>query len=195
MKFDYLRSKNGTIIDGPILIKPNVYEDNRGFFLESWNKRVFNKLVKLEVEFLQDNHSNSSKGVLRGLHYQLPPKEQKKLIRCTKGKIFDVIVDIRRNSKTFGDWTYSELSSETKNQLWIPEGFAHGFLALSEVAEVEYKTDNYWAKEYERSIKWDDKEINISWPLSKINILKPILGVKDKAAPSFEKAIQLNEIF
>jgi len=195
MNIEKLKSQKDEIINGPLLIKPNVYKDNRGFFLESWNKKVFEEAINSKIEFVQDNHSKSSKGVLRGMHYQLPGKVQKKLIRCTYGSIFDVIIDIRKNSNTFGDWTYSELSSENKNQIWVPEGFAHGFLVLSDFAEVQYKTDNYWAKEYERNIKWDDQKVNIKWPLAKIGLKKPILGEKDLSAPSLEKALYCGDIF
>ena len=195
MNIKNLKSQKNEIIDGPLLIKPSVFEDKRGFFLESWNKKSFDKAINSEIKFVQDNHSRSSKGVLRGLHYQLPSKAQEKLIRCTVGKIFDVIVDIRKSSKTFCDWTFSELSSENKNQIWIPQGFAHGFLVLSEIAEVQYKTNDYWSKEFERSIKWNDNMLNIKWPLSKIKLKKPILGEKDILAPSLEEAIKQNDIF
>ena len=195
MQIENLKSQKGQIIEGPLLIKPNLFKDNRGFFQESWNKKIFNDAIKSNIEFVQDNHSKSYKGVLRGLHYQLPEKAQTKLIRCTYGSIFDVIVDIRKSSSTFGDWTYSELTSDNKNQIWVPEGFAHGFLVLSDYAEVQYKTDNYWHKESERSIRWDDKKININWPLKDISIDSPIMGGKDIEAPSFEQAILLGDIF
>ncbi len=195
MNIKYLKSQKGKVIKGPLILEPKIFKDNRGFFLESWNKKIFNKAINTNIEFVQDNHSKSSKGVLRGLHYQLPNKSQCKLIRCTRGKIFDVVVDVRKSSDTFCDWSYCELSNTNKQQLWIPEGFAHGFLVLSDFAEVQYKTDNYWSKENERSIKWDDKNINIAWPLSKIGLKEPILGEKDLTAPSLEQAKIQKDLF
>lgn len=171
-----------TIIEVKIVI-PSVFADNRGFFMESWNKQNFS--VISDTEFVQDNHSRSKKGVVRGLHYQLPPYAQAKLVRCIQGKIFDVAVDIRRSSQTFGKWVGVELSAENKRQLWIPEGFAHGFVALSDFAEVFYKTNNFWNKQSERSIRWDDADIGIQWPLE----VSPCLSEKDLLAPSFKDAI------
>lgn len=152
-----------------ILFEPTVFGDERGFFYESFNQQTFNQLTGLNVQFVQDNHSKSQKGVLRGLHYQLPPKAQGKLVRVVQGEVFDVAVDIRKNSPTFGKWVSAILSAENKQQLWIPEGFAHGFLTLSETAEFLYKTTDYYAPEMERCIVWDDKELGIDWPF-KFNI-------------------------
>jgi len=147
-----------------ILLEPTVHEDDRGFFFESYNQRAFEKATGLSPTFVQDNHSKSRKGVLRGLHYQLPPKAQAKLVRVIQGEVFDVVVDIRKDSPTFGKWISEILSAENKRQLWIPEGFAHGFLALSNAAEIFYKTTNFYCPEQERCILWDDKELGIPWP-------------------------------
>jgi dTDP-4-dehydrorhamnose 3,5-epimerase len=159
-----------------ILFEPTVFGDERGFFYESFNQQTFNQLTGLNVQFVQDNHSKSQKGVLRGLHYQLPPKAQGKLVRVVQGEVFDVAVDIRKNSPTFGQWVSAILSAENKQQLWIPEGFAHGFLTLSETAEFLYKTTDYYAPEMERCIVWDDEELGIDWPIQE----EPSLSDKDK---------------
>ena len=178
---------NGQIIEGPLLIKPNVFKDERGFFMESWNSNDWKSIIeKSEQEFnlfLQDNHSQSSIGVLRGLHYQLNPYAQGKLVRCISGEIFDVAVDIRINSPTFGKYVGEFLSSENYLQLWIPEGFAHGFLTISEKAEVVYKTTNFWDKNSERSIKWDDPSINIEWPEIILKNNEILISPKDSQAP------------
>ena len=170
-----------TEIPDVLIFEPKVFGDERGFFMESFNQKVFEEAVGRKVEFVQDNHSKSSKGVLRGLHYQLEPYAQGKLVRCVVGEVFDVAVDIRKSSSTFGKWVGVNLSSENKRQLWIPEGFAHGFLVLSETAEFVYKTTNFYSYPHERSIIWSDSNINISWPLpnSMINLSK-----KDKMAPN-----------
>ncbi len=147
-----------------ILFTPKVYGDERGFFYESFNQQRFEELTGLKREFVQDNHSKSQQGVLRGLHYQLPPKAQGKLVRVVQGEVFDVAVDIRKSSATFGQWVGAILSAENKQQLWIPEGFAHGFVTLSETAEFLYKTTDYYSPEHERCIIWSDKVINITWP-------------------------------
>lgn len=167
-----------------LLIQPKVYEDERGFFFESFNKKNFEKVVGGSVNFVQNNHSKSHRGVLRGLHYQLAPMAQGKLVRCIEGEVFDVAVDIRKGSSTFGQWVGEVLSAENKKQLWIPEGFAHGFITLSRTAEFVYKTTNFYAPEYERCIKWDDKELNIKWPLSAF----PFLSEKDRMGDLFLNA-------
>ena len=172
-----------TKLDGVKLIEPRVFGDERGFFMESWNELDFNTQVQ-KISFVQDNHSRSKKGVVRGLHFQLPPHAQAKLVRCVLGSIYDVAVDIRRSSPTFGQWVGFELSAENKRQLWIPEGFAHGFVALTDFAEVCYKTNEFWHKEYEGSVRWDDKTINIVWPLDEV----PCLSEKDALAPYLEDA-------
>ena len=171
----------------PLLLTPRLFGDDRGFFFESWNQRSFAAALGLPLEqapaFVQDNHSRSSRGVLRGLHYQLPPHPQGKLVRCIVGDIFDVAVDIRRSSPTFGQWVGAVLSAENHQQLWVPEGFAHGFLTLSAQAEVLYKTTDFWSKECERAIRWDDPQVAIAWPLDSLGGIEPLLAEKDAAAP------------
>lgn len=161
-----------------VLFEPKVFADERGFFFESFNVKVFHDATGLSRHFVQDNHSKSQKNVLRGLHYQLAPHSQGKLVRVTSGAVFDVAVDIREGSKTFGEWVGVELSGENKKQLWIPEGFAHGFFVLSASAEFLYKTTNYYAPTHERSIRWDDPTIGIDWPL---NGEVPVVSGKDQA--------------
>jgi dTDP-4-dehydrorhamnose 3,5-epimerase len=158
------------------LITPTVFEDGRGFFMETWNERVFREHVA-DRGFVQDNHSRSVKGTLRGLHYQIA-QPQGKLVRVTAGEVFDVAVDLRRSSASFGNWVGVILSAENRRQLWVPEGFAHGFLVLSESAEFLYKCTDYYAPEYERSIIWNDPEIAIDWPLPES--VPPILSGKDQ---------------
>ena len=182
-----ISNSNGQIIEGPLLIKPKVFNDDRGFFMESWNSNDWKSILEKNKQefnlFLQDNHSQSSIGVLRGLHYQLNPYAQGKLVRCISGEIFDVAVDIRINSPTFGKYVGEFLSSENYLQLWIPEGFAHGFLTISEKAEVVYKTTNFWDKNSERSIKWDDPSINIEWPEIILKNNEILISPKDSQAP------------
>ena len=147
------------------IIEPTVFSDSRGFFYESFNEKTFKEaIVSSNTRFVQDNHSKSTQGVLRGLHYQIPPFAQGKLVRVVKGEVFDVAVDIRKSSPSFGKWVGVRLSDKNKRQLWIPEGFAHGFLTISETAEFLYKTTNYYNPKAERSIKWNDETINIKWP-------------------------------
>ncbi|EJQ8827107.1 dTDP-4-dehydrorhamnose 3,5-epimerase, partial [Salmonella enterica] len=164
-----------------LIFEPKVFSDERGFFMESFNQKVFEEAVGRKIEFVQDNHSKSTKGVLRGLHYQVEPYAQGKLVRCIAGEVFDVAVDIRKDSETFGKWVGVNISSENKRQLWIPEGFAHGFLVLSDSADFLYKTSNYYSPIHERGIVWNDPTININWP---INIDK-ILSEKDTILPNF----------
>ena len=182
-----ISNSDGQIIEGPLLIKPKVFNDDRGFFMESWNSNDWKNIIEKSKQefnlFLQDNHSQSSIGVLRGLHYQLNPYAQGKLVRCISGEIFDVAVDIRINSPTFGKYVGEFLSSENYLQLWIPEGFAHGFLTISEKAEVVYKTTNFWDKNSERSIKWDDPSINIEWPEIILKNNEILISPKDSQAP------------
>jgi dTDP-4-dehydrorhamnose 3,5-epimerase len=166
-----------------IVFEPKVFGDDRGFFFESFNQKVFEEVVGRQVTFLQDNHSRSAKGVLRGLHYQIK-QPQGKLVRVTSGEVFDVAVDLRKSSPTFGQWVGVHLSAENKKQLWIPEGFAHGFVVLSESAEFLYKTTDYWAPEHERSLAWDDAYVGIEWPMSG----QPALSAKDQKAVSFDVA-------
>ncbi|AEY02713.1 dTDP-4-dehydrorhamnose 3,5-epimerase [Oceanimonas sp. GK1] len=169
-----------TTIPDLYVIEPTVFGDERGFFFESFNQRRFEQAIKRQVSFVQDNHSRSAQGVLRGLHYQVA-QQQGKLVRCTLGEVFDVAVDLRPDSNTFGQWEGMLLSAENKRQVWIPEGFAHGFVVLSEVAEFLYKTTDYYAPEHERAIRWDDPTLAIDWPLP----CSPVLSAKDKQAPLF----------
>jgi dTDP-4-dehydrorhamnose 3,5-epimerase len=164
-----------------LLIEPKVFGDARGFFFESFNQQVFNEATGLELQFVQDNHSKSAKNVLRGLHYQLPPRSQGKLVRVIAGEVFDVAVDIRHGSPTFGQWVGDIISAENKRQLWIPAGFAHGFQVLSESAEFLYKTTDFYAPEYERCILWNDPDLDIRWPLDGV----PELSAKDKSGTPF----------
>lgn len=157
-----------TNIPDVLLIEPRVFCDERGFFFESFNANTFTELTDITTSFVQDNHSKSVKGVLRGMHYQLAPRAQGKLIRVIQGVVFDVALDIRPNSLTYGQWISEILSSDNKKQLWIPPGFAHGFLTLSETAEVLYKTTDYWTPELERCIRWDSSEFNIHWPIEQL---------------------------
>lgn len=153
-----------TAIPDVKIFEPKVFGDERGFFFESFNQKFFEEATGLTPSFVQDNHSKSSKGVLRGLHYQLPPMAQGKLVRVVQGEVFDVAVDIRKSSPTFGQWVGVHLSAENKRQLWIPEGFAHGFLTLTETAEFLYKTTNFYSPAHDRGIAWNDASINITWP-------------------------------
>lgn len=166
-----------TSIPDVLVIEPKVFGDERGFFFESFNQLAFEKAIGMNVEFVQDNHSKSSKGVLRGLHYQIN-QAQGKLVRVVQGSVLDVAVDIRKSSSTFGKFVAVELTAENKKQLWVPEGFAHGFLVLSEAAEFVYKTTDYYAPEFERAIIWNDPDIAINWPAG----VSPSLSEKDAFA-------------
>lgn len=171
-----------TKLPGVLILKPKVFGDARGFFMESFNQRAFDGWVDGSVRFVQDNHSRSERGVLRGLHYQLPPFSQGKLVRVAAGRVFDVAVDLRPDSPTFGRWTGVELSSENRLQLWVPPGLAHGFLVLSDTADVLYKTTDYHRPDAEGCIAWNDATLAIDWPLDG---LTPRLSPKDAAAPAF----------
>lgn len=173
-------------VNDVLMFEPQVYHDDRGFFFESYNQKYFDEILGKSAIFVQDNHSQSKKGVLRGLHYQLPPMGQGKLVRVIHGEIYDVAIDIRRSSATFGKWVGEILSAENKKQLWIPEGFAHGFITLSDAAEVIYKTTHYYEPKLERCIKWDEPTIGIRWPIT----YQPCLSDKDKAG-SLLKEIEL----
>lgn len=166
------------------IIEPTVFEDERGFFFESFNHKKFEEAIGRCVTFLQDNHSKSSKGVLRGLHYQLPPHTQGKLVRAVQGVVFDVAVDIRKSSATFGQWVGETLSAENKKQLWIPEGFAHGFLTLSDTAEFVYKTTDYYSQSAERCIAWDDAVLAIQWATG----VHPLVSAKDACGSQFAQS-------
>lgn len=174
-----------------IVFEPKVYGDERGFFFESFNQKIFEEAVGYKVNFVQDNHSKSSQGVLRGLHYQLSPCAQGKLVRCVSGEVFDVAVDMRHSSPTFGKWVGAHLSAENKKQMWIPEGFAHGFLVLSDIAEFVYKSTDFYMPTHERAVAYDDPDIAIDWPDvgKKLN-----LSEKDKIAKKITE-ISKDEFF
>ncbi|NMM26331.1 MAG: dTDP-4-dehydrorhamnose 3,5-epimerase [Glaciimonas sp.] len=172
-----------TAIPDLLIIEPKVFGDDRGFFYESFNDRRFTELTGVKTNFVQDNHSKSAKNVLRGLHYQIQ-QPQGKLVRVIAGAVFDVAVDIRKSSPTFGQWVGLTLSADNQRQLWIPEGFAHGFVVTSAAAEFLYKTTDYWAPEFERCILWNDPAIGIQWPID----VEPLLSGKDKVGRSFAEA-------
>ena len=178
MPFEFERQKNKDVI----LVKPKVFGDNRGFFMESYKKSDF-FANGIDVEFNQDNHSKSTKGVLRGLHYQAKPYGQAKLVRCSKGRIYDVAVDIRSNSETFGQYVKVELSEENKQMLFIPEGFAHGFVALTDEVELLYKASGEYNQQADRGLLWNDKDINIDWNID----FEPLLSEKDKVQPTLKE--------
>ena len=167
------------------LFKPTIHRDGRGLFVESFRQDIFNQATGTHYEFIQDNHSRSSKGVLRGLHYQLPPHAQGKLVRVISGAVFDVAVDIRRSSPSFGQWVGAELSAENHHQLWIPPGFAHGFVVLSDTADLVYKATAYYAPESDRGLLWNDPDIAIAWPQLDIDFS---LSEKDQHQPAFKQA-------
>ena len=183
-------TKDNLEIKGPLIIEPKIFEDERGFFFESWNKRDWEEILKIDNQssqtFVQDNHSKSSKGTLRGLHFQRIPSAQGKLVRCIKGEIFDVAIDLRKSSSTFCKYVGVRLNNKNKEQLWIPKGFAHGFLTVSDYAEVNYKTTDYWDSKNERTIKWDEKMFNIEWPLEEINF-NINLSIKDQNGLKFSQ--------
>jgi dTDP-4-dehydrorhamnose 3,5-epimerase len=175
-----------TPLPGVLMLEPKVFADERGFFLESYNQRAFDAAVGLAVAFVQDNHSRSQRGVLRGLHYQLPPHAQGKLVRVVCGSAFDVAVDIRKGSATFGRWFGATLDASSHRQMWIPPGYAHGFLALEDDTHFLYKTTDYYARDCERAIAWNDPAIGIDWPLPQG--IAPRLALKDAAAPAIAAA-------
>lgn len=172
-----------TAIEGVLILEPRVFGDERGFFLESFNQQAFDAAVGAHVDFVQDNHSRSARGVLRGLHFQQAPHAQGKLVRVTSGSVFDVAVDIRRDSPTFGRWVGVELSGTNHRQFWIPAGLAHGFLVTSDSADFLYKTTAYYAPQSEGAVRWDDPELAIAWPLEALDGRAPTLSAKDAAAP------------
>lgn len=195
MQAEQISSAQGRGLNGPILLTPQRFSDDRGWFFESWNQGSFDAAIKESVSFVQDNHSHSSQGVLRGLHYQLPAAPQAKLVRASVGRIFDVVVDLRTSSASFGQWASVELSADNHQQLWVPEGFAHGFLTLSAVAEVQYKTRGYWSREHERAMRWDDPDLAITWPLEKLGNTTVSLSEKDAKASSLSAAKAAMELF
>jgi dTDP-4-dehydrorhamnose 3,5-epimerase len=195
MQVEQLTTPSGAVMQGPLLVSPKAFGDERGWFFESWNQRKFDEAVGETIVFSQDNHSRSVQGVLRGLHYQLAPEPQAKLVRASVGEIFDVAVDIRLGSDTFGQWVGAHLSAENKQQLWVPEGFAHGFLTLSSVAEVQYKARGFWNKACERAIVWNDTSINIQWPLDRLGGGEVSLSGKDAEAPALDQASAAGDLF
>jgi dTDP-4-dehydrorhamnose 3,5-epimerase len=174
-----------TELPGVLILEPQVFDDQRGFFLESYNRERFNEAVGSTVDFVQDNHSRSTRGVLRGLHYQLAPHAQGKLVRVVTGTVFDVAVDMRRSSPHFGRHVGVELSAESRRQLWIPPGFAHGFLVTSDVADFLYKTTTYYAPGFEGAVHWKDPSLAIKWPLAGLEV---IVSAKDDASPPLQRA-------
>ena len=204
MPAETLCNAAGQPLSGPLLITPHLFSDDRGFFYESWNERRFrHDLISSGVpageaealQFRQDNHSRSSRGVLRGMHFQLPPHPQGKLVRCSVGAIFDVAVDLRRGSPSYGQWVSAELSAENHQQLWVPVGFAHGFLTLSELAEVQYKASGFWNRDCERSLRWNDPALQIAWPLNRAGVVEPLLAAKDGEAPFLAELQAAGELF
>lgn len=174
-----------TKLDGLVVLKPTVFKDNRGYFMESYNQKNINKLLG-NVNFVQDNESESSRGVLRGLHFQKPPYTQAKLVRCLKGSVLDVVLDLRKHSKTYGIFETISLTEENKKQLFIPKGFAHGFIVLSKSAIFSYKVDNYYNPDSESGVLWSDLDLNIDWKINKNEI---IVSEKDKNLPTFNEII------
>ena len=204
MQAETLCSAAGQPLSGPLLFTPQVFGDDRGFFYESWNERRFRSDLMdaglpageaEAIQFRQDNHSRSSRGVVRGLHFQLPPEPQGKLVRCSVGAIFDVAVDLRRHSPSYGHWVGAELTAENHQQLWVPVGFAHGFLTLSELAEVQYKASGFWNRDWERSLRWDDPALQIAWPLERAGVQEPLLTAKDAEAPLLATFEATGELF
>lgn len=200
MEIEYLFAKNNQKINGPLILKPTKFNDQRGYFYESWNKKTFLEILEKnqvddvdqkKLSFVQDNQSFSAENVLRGLHFQIKPYAQGKLVSCVKGEIYDVAVDLRRDSETFTKWGGLFLSEENCKQLWIPEGFAHGFISTSNEARVSYKTTAYWNKDSERTILWNDSTIEINWPLIK---KEPIISDKDNQG-LFLKDLDAQELF
>jgi dTDP-4-dehydrorhamnose 3,5-epimerase len=175
-----------TAIEGVLLFEPKVFGDDRGFFMESFNRRQFEDAVGEPMPFVQDNHSRSARGVLRGLHFQRPPHAQGKLVRVVAGAVFDVAIDIRPGSPTFGRWFGAELTAQNHRQLWIPAGLAHGFLVLSDSADFLYKTTDYYAPQAEGSLRWDDPDLAIAWPDAGV---PPVLSAKDAVAPSLRELV------
>lgn len=174
-----------TAIRDVFILEPKVFGDSRGFFFESFNARRFAELTGADVQFVQDNHSRSARGVLRGLHYQQEPRAQGKLVRVTAGAVFDVAVDIRRDSPSFGQWVGVELSADNQRQLWIPAGLAHGFVVMSDSADFLYKTTDYWSPEHERCIAWNDPDLAIDWPLTG----EPLVSAKDAQGRPFRELL------
>ena len=195
MKIEPVKSSNKLIIDGPLILIPEKFSDKRGYFYESWNSNNFNTAINREISFVQDNHSKSIFGVIRGLHFQNKLNAQAKLIRVISGNIIDIIVDLRTNSSTFKEWASININKKNRKQIWIPEGFAHGFITISKNAEINYKTNNFWNKASERTIIWNDKDLNINWNLKNLKLKNPILSDKDLIAKSFIDLESESELF
>ena len=195
MNIKKLKNNYGEYLDGPLIIYPNVYEDERGYFYESWNKINYDNIFEREVEFVQDNQSCSNYGVFRGLHFQLNPFPQGKLVRVISGKVFDVIVDLRSKSKTYKSWSSVYLEKKSNIQLWIPEGFAHGFLTLKEQTILSYKTTSYWKKDLERSLNPFDQEIGIIFPKLTLTDSEIVMSFKDKNSSSIRDLEVNGEVF
>ncbi len=191
MKIRKCKHNKKGFFDGPLILEPLIYKDSRGLFFESWNMNIFSEIIASKFKFVQDNQSISKKGVLRGMHYQLPPMDQGKLVRCINGSVFDVIVDIRKGSNTYSFWAGINLNSVENEQLWIPPGFAHGFLTLEENTIFEYKVTNYWSREHERSLIWNDATIGIDWP----DFDKIYLSQKDSESKNLKKLEFLDDLF
>tara|TARA_B100001248_G_scaffold149946_1_gene112454 strand:- start:3287 stop:3877 length:591 start_codon:yes stop_codon:yes gene_type:complete len=195
LQIKFLNSEKKNKIDGPLIFIPDRFSDIRGFFFESWNEKKFNDIISEKVTFVQDNHSLSFYGVLRGLHFQKEPNAQGKLIRVVRGKILDIIVDLRANSNTFKEWTSIVLSKRNRRQLWVPEGFAHGFITLTGEAEINYKTTQFWNKESERTLLWNDNNLNINWRLKDLKIESPIVSEKDSKGNTLKYLYDKGDLF
>ncbi len=195
MEIKQAKSNKKKVLEGALILIPSIFTDSRGFFYESWNNREFKKIIGKTKVFVQDNHSRSSFGVIRGLHFQKNPNSQGKLVRVINGEIYDVIVDLRLNSNTFGEWGIFNLSKKNKKQLWIPEGYAHGFITKTKIAEVLYKTTDYWDKDSERTLSWKDNTVNINWHLKDLNLKTPFLSKKDSDGKSLNYFLKNNELF
>ena len=192
MNIKKVKHCHNNFFEGPFIFEPTIFRDDRGLFFESWNKKSLNNLISKKVDFVQDNLSISAKGVLRGIHFQTANMVQGKLVRCSKGAVFDVIVDLRKSSKTFKYWGGIHLNSEDNYQLWIPEGFGHGFLSLEDESIFEYKVTNYWSKDNEKTLFWNDSNIKIIWPTIDVPYQ---LSQKDQQGDSFKKLNLSNSLF
>ena len=177
------------------IIKPTIHDDNRGFFLESYNEKKFKDLLKIPDNFIQDNHSRSKKGVLRGMHFQTPPNPQSKLVRVVRGGVLDVVIDIRVNSKSFGKWESIELSEKNFLMLYIPVGFAHGFLSIKDNTDVIYKTNNHFDPLTDKTLLWNDPQIEVNWQFKRFGVSNPLISEKDKSAKSLIELKKQNELF
>ena len=195
MVIEDISTKDGHILNGLKKIKPKIHNDNRGSFHESWNKKNFADIIGREIEFVQDNESTSRIGVLRGLHYQLKQEPQSKLVRVTQGRIYDVVVDLRKSSGTYLKWAGVYLDDKLNEQLWIPSGFAHGFLTLSNFAKLNYKVTGYWSSVMEKTLLWNDSHIDIEWPFDLRGFDQPILSNKDKQGVNLNELIQKELVF